>query len=115
MIDKLYYFKWLVKRCIDWDTRVIDVDKWFQTRQLMKVRLRWIDTPESYWKNASEAGRKVTEYVKKEYEWKEIIIRTHKLDKYWRYEWDIYMEIDGERKSINERLVWQSLAIYTKY
>lgn len=115
MIDKLYYFKWYVERCIDWDTRVVDVDKWFQTRQRMKVRLKWIDTAEIYGKNASKEWEVAHKYVIDKYQWKEIILRTNKLDKYGRYEWVMYIEEDWKRININEHLVNISLATIPNY
>jgi len=88
----MYEYKGLVTRVVDGDTFDVIVDLGFGIDYKIRVRLRGIDTPET-WRPETAAeelhGLQATKFVSILIEGQEIKLRSHKLGIYGRYEVDI--------------------------
>jgi len=107
-----YIFEGLVDRVVDGDTYDIILDLGFYISHLIRVRLKGVDTPEVYGKNASEEGRVASAYVKELIENRRVVVQTYKNapSTFNRWEADVYFDIlleDGSssRVSLAEHLV----------
>jgi len=107
-----YIFEGLVDRVIDGDTYDIILDLGFYISHMIRVRLKGVDTPEVYGKNASEEGKIASAYVKGLIENKRVVVQTYKNapSTFNRWEADVYFDIlleDGSksRVSLAEHLV----------
>lgn len=104
-----YTYKATVKRIVDGDTIVVDIDLGFHiTIKDHPLRLARINAPEK--KGATLAtGTKSSNALKQRLEGKEVIVHTHKSgeDKYGRLLADIFL---GE-ECINDWLLKEGLAV----
>jgi len=93
-MDNLYTYKAKVVRVVDGDTYDLIVDLGFKINISTRIRLRNIDTPET-WRPKNEAerihGEKATKFVTDLILDKEVYIKSYKLGIYGRYEVDIYI------------------------
>ncbi len=104
---------------IDGDTIKAQVNIGFYLTTIQKFRFYRINSPESRTTDEEEKkkGLETKEFLKKLIEGKDIIITSHKEDKYGRWLVEVY-EIDekGEKgRNINDWLVLNKLAIYKDY
>lgn len=81
-------------RVVDGDTYDILVDCGFQIYHKIRVRLRGVDTPEKYGKDACEEGKAVSELVHGILMDEEVMIRTYKKSatSYNRWEADVFFK-----------------------
>jgi len=93
----MYEYKALVTRVVDGDTFDLVVDLGFEISFAMRVRLKGIDTPET-WRPKTDAervhGEAATKFVSLLIENQYVTIRSHKLGIYGRYEADVAL-LDG--------------------
>lgn len=73
-----YVYRGRCVRVVDGDTYDILCDLGFGVYHKIRVRLRGVDTPEKYGKNACEEGRQVSELVNDILFDKEVMVRTYK-------------------------------------
>lgn len=111
MQNNLYYYRAIVKRIIDGDTIVVDIDCGFDSwLHNISVRFNGINAPET--KGESKVKRlESKDFVKSKIEDKEIIIRTTKSDKYGRLLANIYYLEDDKYIHLNQQLITEGLAI----
>lgn len=116
----MYTYRATVDRVVDGDTIDLVIDLGFKITTNQRIRLRGINTPETYnVKKDSEEYKKGMEaknYViqRMEENQNKVIIETEKdVGKYGRYIGIIRME-DSET-SLNDELVNKGLAVYAKY
>lgn len=116
----MYTYRATVDRVVDGDTIDLIIDLGFKITTNQRIRLRGINTPETYnVKKDSEEYKKgmlAKEYVIKRMEenQNQVIVRTEKdVGKYGRYIGIINME-DSEQ-SLNDELVEKGLAVYAQY
>ena len=116
----MYTYHATVDRVVDGDTIDLIIDLGFKITTNQRIRLRGINTPETYnVKKDSEEyqkGMKAKEYVLKRMEENQyrVIIETEKdIGKYGRYIGIIRMA-DSE-VSLNDELVNKGLAVVAKY
>ena len=90
----MYTYRARVVRVVDGDTYDVIVDLGFEIYHKIRVRLRNVDTPEVYGRNASEEGRAASAYVKSLIEGKNVIITTHKkkATTFGRWEADVTLD-----------------------
>lgn len=101
-----YIFEGLVDRVVDGDTYDIILDLGFYISHMIRVRLKGVDTPEVYGKNASEEGRIASEYVKNLIENKRVVVQTYKNapSSFNRWEADVYFNLlleDGSTSQVS--------------
>ena len=116
----MYTYHATVDRVVDGDTIDLIIDLGFKITTNQRIRLRGINTPETYnvKKDSEEykAGMKAKEYVLKRMEENQnhVIIETEKdIGKYGRYIGIIRMADSNE--SLNDELVNKGLAVVAKY
>jgi len=116
----MYTYHATVDRVVDGDTMDLIIDLGFKITTNQRIRLRGINTPETYnVKKDSEEykkGMEAKEYVLKRMEENQnkVIIETEKdVGKYGRYIGIIRMA-DSDQ-SLNDELVNKGLAVYAKY
>ena len=116
----MYTYHATVDRVVDGDTMDLIIDLGFKITTNQRIRLRGINTPETYnVKKDSEEYKKgmvAKEYVLKRMDenQNQVIIETEKdVGKYGRYIGIIRME-DSDQ-SLNDELVSKGLAVYAKY
>lgn len=102
----MYEYKAQVLKIVDGDTIEVLVDCGFRITYKTRVRFLKIDTPETYKPKTDferEAGLKIKEWVKRQLEGKEIVLRTQldEVDKYGRILGLVYL--DG--KCLNDEMV----------
>lgn len=86
----MYTYKATVRRIVDGDTIYVDIDLGFFLRQMMKVRLRGVNTPEIRGKERPE-GLKAKQFVIDALaDCPAIVIKTSKIGKYGRYIADVW-------------------------
>jgi len=73
-----YVYRGRCVRVVDGDTYDVLVDLGFGVYHKIRVRLRGVDTPEKYGKNACEKGREVSEMVDEILMDEEVLVRTYK-------------------------------------
>lgn len=73
-----YVYRGRCVRVVDGDTYDVLVDLGFGVYHKIRVRLRGVDTPEKYGKNACEKGREVSEMVDGILMDEEVLVRTYK-------------------------------------
>jgi micrococcal nuclease len=90
----LWNYNAKVLRVVDGDTYDVEVDLGFYVYHHIRVRLRGVNTPEIFGRNASEEGKKVAEYVKSYIEGKTVLIGTYKTKPttFGRWEADVIVE-----------------------
>lgn len=81
-------------RVVDGDTYDILVDCGFAIYHKIRVRLRGVDTPEKYGKNACEEGKQISEEVNEILFDNEVMIRTYKNKptSFNRWEADVFFK-----------------------
>lgn len=94
----------LVYRVVDGDTYDIILDLGFSISHKIRVRLKGVDTPEVYGKEASEEGRQASEYVKKILQDRNVFIRTYKNapSSFNRWEADVMFTLLNEDGSVKD-------------
>lgn len=81
----MYTYKASVVRVVDGDTIYVDVDLGFYLRQMMKLRLKGIDTPEIRGTERPE-GLKAKQFVEETLaQCPAVVVKTDKIGKYGRY------------------------------
>lgn len=92
----MWTYKAEVKRVVDGDTYDMIVDLGFYVYHKIRVRLRGVDTPEVFGKNASPEGTWASDFVKELIEGKVVTITTTKSTptSYNRWEATVLLE-DG--------------------
>lgn len=104
----------LVTRVVDWDTVVIQ----FQDQSQAKLRLTWVDTPETKhpFKPLEFFGQQASDFTQQSLEWKTVYIDMFPgVDKYGRRLWYVYQD-EATFISFNEILIEQWYArAYLKY
>ena len=103
----LYMYRAVLKRVIDGDTVIFDVDLGLRTAILLRLRLRGIDTSELRTKKGEQAKKFVQEAIASS--GKRILIKTHAMDKFGRYLVDIFL--GKEETFLNQMLLDQNLAV----
>ncbi len=114
-----YLYKANIKRVIDGDTLLLDIDLGFQIIKEQRLRLSQIDAPEI----KTAKGKEAFEYLKELASRLEtLIVKTSKIDLYGRYVGDIfYPKIEDDKKAtqmeifkngiyLNEELVTKGFA-----
>lgn len=101
-----------VYRVVDGDTYDVAVDLGFNVYHKIRLRLRGVDTPEIYGKNASEEGKTSSTFAKELLENKDVTITTYKLmpSTYNRYEADVFIMCDGVVKNVATLLIENGFA-----
>jgi len=103
-----WVFRGRCVRVVDGDTYDILCDCGFGIYHKIRVRLRAVDTPEKYGKNACEEGKEVSRIIDDILFDKEVLIRTikKKASSYNRWEADVwYHNDDGQLVNIAEEIV----------
>ncbi len=110
-----YLYKAEVKRIIDGDTLLLNIDLGFQVFKEQRVRLAQIDAPSLKDKNGREASQFLRDQLARvEF----VMIKTNKIDIYGRYIGDIFYsfttddksEIFSQGKYLNQEIVNRGLA-----
>lgn len=116
----MYTYRATVERVVDGDTLDLIIDLGFKITTNQRIRLRGINTPETYnvKKDSDEykRGMAAKEYVigRMEENQQKVIIETEKdVGKYGRYIGIIRMS--DSTQSLNDELVEKGLAVYAKY
>lgn len=90
----MYEYNAFITRIVDGDTFEAIVDLGFEIKYKIRIRLKDIDTPET-WRPKSEAerehGEEATKFVKNLIENKNVIIKTYKQGIYNRYIADVFV------------------------
>lgn len=115
----MYEYKARLLRVVDGDTYELDVDLGLHCHRVEKCRLYGADTPEVYGKNACDAGREASEFVKELFakQVEVLVIRTYKdkVGKYGRYLVDVKLQADIEgnpmTKWLSDYLIEQGHAV----
>lgn len=100
---RMFTYNAIVERVIDGDTVDVHVDLGFDIWHSVRLRLVGLDTPEM----ATPEGKAAKTFVKDAIEGQEVIITTHKTDKYGRY----LAEIFYRGTSFNKTLVDMGFAV----
>ena len=119
----VYQYKAQVARVVDGDTVYVDVDLGFYLRQMMKLRLRSINTPEIRGEERPE-GLRAKQFAEETLaQCPAVVIQTYKLGKYGRYIADLWYlagcdepaEILEKGLCLNQVLLEQELAEKVEY
>lgn len=105
MSKPTYIYHARILRVVDADTWDAEVDVGFSIRIKHRFRLKDFDAPETYRpKNEKELqhGLKATAYVKDLVEGKNVVLHTHKLGVYGRYEADLFINNQNLRNLLEE-------------
>lgn len=99
-----WVYNGLVYRVVDGDTYDIILDLGFSISHKIRVRLKGVDTPEVYGKEACEEGRAASEYVKKIIQDKHVFIKTYKNapSTFNRWEADVMFTLLNEDGSVKD-------------
>lgn len=112
-----YIRKIKVEKITDWDTIEVMIDLWLWIYHREVLRFERINAYEKRWKEKA-LGLLAKKFVEKMLNWKEVYIKTRKAknwdDKRWKYG-RLLAEIIVDWKNLNDELVENWLAIYTKY
>ena len=115
----MYSYKATLERVVDGDTVLVKVDLGFTLTQIMRLRLRGIDTPELRGPKRRR-GLRAKAYVKGQLENARTLgVRTYKVGRYGRYIADVfysprvisYDRIFRRRYCLNDKLVQKKLAV----
>ncbi len=113
--DRLFTFAAAVKRVVDGDTLLVEVDCGFGCRMEQRLRLRGIDTPE----RKTVEGRRAHAFVQSELARVSfVVVKTFRPDKYDRYLADVFYlpgehdakKVAAEGLFLNRRLLAMGLA-----
>jgi micrococcal nuclease len=104
-----YVYSAKVINVVDGDTIDAEVDLGFYVYQRMRLRLAFIDTPEMNDKDPEKRAkaREAKDYVSDLLLGANVVLRTHKKDKYGRFLAEVFVS----DKSINEHLIEKGLAV----
>lgn len=96
-------------RVVDGDTYDVAVDLGFNIYHKIRLRLKGVNTPEIFGAQASEEGKKATEFVRGLIENKDIQITTYKAQPstFNRYEADVSVLIEGVPVDVATHIVEQ--------
>lgn len=100
---RMFTYNAIVERVIDGDTVDVHVDLGFDIWHSVRLRLSDIDTPETW----TDEGKAAKTFVKDALEGQDVVITTHKTDKYGRY----LAEIFYRGNSFNKMLVDMGFAV----
>lgn len=104
----MYEYSARLIRVIDGDTYELDIDLGLHCHRIEKCRLQGADTPEVYGKNACDAGREASEFVKKLLAQQDPVLHvcTYKdrAGKYGRYLVDVKLQADIDGDPIDQWL-----------
>jgi len=115
--EKLYFYKAKIASVYDGDTCRVDIDlglhTWIRNE---RVRLSRIDAPEVRG-DERDAGLRSRDYLRQLIDGKEVFIETIKdrKGKYGRYLAEIWLQVDGEWKNVNDMMVQAGQAVYVEY
>ena len=116
----MYTYKATVDRVVDGDTIDLVIDLGFKITTFQRIRLRGINTPETYnvkkdseeYKNGMKAKTFVIERISNNDN--EVIVETDKdVGKFGRYIGVI--RLDDNEQSLNDELVEKGFAVYAEY
>jgi micrococcal nuclease len=114
----MYTYKATVSRVVDGDTIYVDVDLGFYLRQLMRLRLNGVNTPELRGETRAE-GLRAKQFVEQTLAGcPAVVIQTTKMGKYGRYIADVWYlpgsdderEILGQGQNLCQVLLAEGLA-----
>lgn len=114
-VEELYTFKAQMRRVIDGDTLLTEVDQGFGVWTEQRLRLRGIDTPEM----STLLGKKAKMWLENELkDLPFVVVKTYKSDQHDRYLVDVFYErgqsdahrVAAEGIYLNDRLVREGLA-----
>lgn len=106
-MERVYQYHVKVKRVIDGDTFVGDVDLGMNLMaKEVHFRLKGINTPEKDQEGFYEAKEYTAQHL--EDIQKEVLITSYGKDKYGRWLVDVHLE--GEEKTLNQKLLDEKLA-----
>ena len=117
MKESLFHYRAFVQAVYDGDTITVDIDLGLKTWiRGEKIRLNRINAPEMRGVEKVE-GKVSRDYLRELILKKNIVIQTiqDKKGKYGRYLGEIWFEINGEQKNINDLLVAEGKAVYKEY
>jgi len=107
------YDKVKLVRVVDGDTYYLEVDMGFNIKTVQSFRLKGVDTPETYRPKSEEElkkGQKATQFVKDMFaKATNISIKSYKAGIFARWEADVFIELDGELKSLADLLTENDL------
>jgi micrococcal nuclease len=109
MTTKRYFYRATIERVIDGDSFEAMIDLGLETYQKHKLRLKDVDTPETYRPGSDlekQAGNLVSEHVKGLIEGKTVYLKTYADSKYGDYLAEIYLE-ETSVMSVNDYLLQQ--------
>jgi micrococcal nuclease len=110
----MYNYSAKVIRVVDGDTMDVLVDLGFCVHFRVRLRLSGIDCPETHGAVAVPEGLTAMQFTKDKVEGKQVILKTHKQEKYGRYLAEVFIPDDkGNLKiegKLNDMLVQANLA-----
>ena len=114
----MYTYKATISRIVDGDTLYVDVDLGFFLRQMMKVRLKGVNTPEIRGPERPEGLKSKQFVIDTLAECPAVVIKTDKIGKYGRYIADVWFlpgsddagEILSKGENLNQLLLKKKLA-----
>jgi len=104
----MYKYKAHITNIVDGDTFDADVDLGFGITASHRFRLNGIDTPEVWrpkTKAEKEHGMEAAKYLRGLILGEDVILTSHKLGIYGRYDADVYIEIQQTEVSIVRLLI----------
>lgn len=117
MDESLYFYKARVIDVYDGDTCRVDIDLGLKTWiKNERIRLSRINAPELRGVER-EKGLLSRDYLRELIFEKEILLQTAKdqVGKYGRYLGELWIQIDGEWKNVNDLMVQNGFAEYKEY
>jgi micrococcal nuclease len=117
MGENLYFYKAHVINVYDGDTCRVDIDLGLKTWiKNERIRLSRINAPELRG-DEREKGLLSRDYLRELVLEKEVTLQTakDKVGKYGRYLGELWIQIDGEWKNVNDLLVQNGFAVYKEY
>jgi len=96
--DSLYLYKGVLERVVDGDTLLSGIDIGFKNFTRQRIRLRGINSPEL----DTQEGKRILNYLKRRLrESPELLVKTHRQDKYGRYIGDVFLwEKDKKEENV---------------
>lgn len=114
-VDELFTFRGILKRVVDGDTLLVNIDQGFSYWNEQRLRLNGIDAPEM----DTVAGERAKKWLQDELKpCKNIVVKTYKSDKWDRYLVDVFYQpgetdlfrVAAQGAWLNGRMVEQGIA-----
>jgi micrococcal nuclease len=106
----MFTYRAKVLRVVDGDTYDLLVDLGFSISHKIRVRLRGVDTPETFGPNSSEEGRMVSDYVRNLIEGKDVIVVTYRNAPNTFNRWEADVVVADTKLPLAEHLLAKNLA-----